>query len=100
MKTIKRVQEYVDVVDDIICNKCGESCRTDGGDDQVSHKEFDGLIEVTAHGGYWSKVIGDMNRYQFSLCETCLVEFTKTFKISAFIDGWGYCDNDLPDGEA
>jgi hypothetical protein len=80
MKTIKRIQQYVDVVDDIICNKCAESCRTGDNDDG----SFDGLIEVEACGSYWSKTIGDMNRYKFSLCEKCLVEFAKTFKIDSF----------------
>jgi hypothetical protein len=84
MITIKRVQRYVDETKDIICNKCGNSCRTDGGDDKTAYPAFDGLIEVKATGGYWSKIIGDMNCYKFSLCESCLVEYAKTFKIDAF----------------
>lgn len=90
MKITKEYQRFVTEVQDVICNKCGESCRTDGGGDDTGHKEFDGLIEACAHGGYWSKVIGDMNCYRFSLCETCLVEFAKTFKINAFEDGFNY----------
>lgn len=98
MRITKDIQETVTVVQDIICNKCGESCRTDGDDPSTYHKSFDGLIEVCAHGGYWSKVIGDMNKYQFSLCESCLVEFAKTFKIDAFVDGFNYDTDQMDDG--
>lgn len=98
MKITQDIQATVTVTKDIICNKCGKSCRTDGGGDDAGHKEFDGLIEVCAHGGYWSKVIGDMNRYRFSLCETCLVEFAKTFKINAFEDGFNYDTDQMDDG--
>lgn len=85
MKITKDIQQTVTVISDILCNKCGESCCTDSGSVTFG-PQFDGLIEVEARGGYWSRVIGDMNCYKFSLCETCLVEFTKTFKIDAFYD--------------
>lgn len=81
MKITEVVQTTETVTKDILCNKCGESCRTNEGD---GHKEFDGLIEVKVMGGYWSKVIGDQNYFEFSLCESCLVVLANTFKINAF----------------
>lgn len=85
MKTTKTITKEVEVVDKIICNKCGENLIVyEIGD----HIECEGLVEVEARGGYWSHYIGDNNTYRFSLCERCVVELNKTFKIDAFISGW------------
>lgn len=64
-----------EVVDDIICNRCGESCRCDAA------LNYEGLIEATICGGYGSK-IGDFRQLTFSVCESCLIELFETFKIS------------------
>jgi hypothetical protein len=82
MKTTKIITQRVEVIEDIRCNKCGESCG-------IGYGIFEGLIEIEVSGGYGSNYIGDGNKYVFSLCEKCLVEFAKTFKIDAFVDGWG-----------
>jgi len=70
------ITETITVIKDIICNKCGESCKTD-----IEFGEYDGLIEVCVRGGYFSKFIGDMNSFTFSLCEKCVMEMIKTFKV-------------------
>lgn len=96
MKVTKEVQQTVTVVKDIICNKCGESCRTDGGGDDTSHPEFDGLIEAQVHGGYFSEKIGDCSRHIFSLCETCFMDLQSTFKIPSYQGDWlGDCSLDM-----
>ena len=69
----------VEVIDDILCNKCGESCRTDDFD----FGNMEGLVEVAITGGYNSQYIGDMTQYTFSVCEKCLMDFVGTFKIPA-----------------
>ncbi len=64
-------QTEVEVIDDILCNKCGGSCRYYGNDH--------GLVEQVIEGGYGSK-LGDMVTYRFSLCEGCLATLFATFK--------------------
>lgn len=67
---VKEVEEVV--VDDIICNKCGKSCR--------ENSNYQGLIEKTITGCYGS-VLGDQTSITFSLCEYCLMDLFKTFAI-------------------
>ena len=74
-KTIKTVQ--TEVIDDIICNKCG--CSLKEGDSFV--EDFYGLTNASVSGGYFSKKLDDGTTYNFSLCESCLVELFDTFKI-------------------
>ena len=54
-------------IEDILCNKCGESCF------DKHEMNFEGLIEAYLCGGFGSK-IGDGVAVEFSLCETCLLE--------------------------
>lgn len=54
----------VKVIDDILCNECGNSLR--GRADN-----FHGLIEAEVLGGYGSD-LGDQESYKFSICEECL----------------------------
>lgn len=69
----------IEVTEDIICNKCGSSLKDD------CDMNYEGLIEVSFMGGYASK-IGDSLECRFSLCESCLIELFKTFKIEPFTD--------------
>jgi hypothetical protein len=73
METFKEITTTVEVIDDIFCNKCGNSCK--------SGSNFNGLIEVTAEGNYDSTHLEDLKTYTFSLCEKCLVELFATFQI-------------------
>ena len=73
-KKVKVFQEAEETVD-ILCNKCGETCFPEHSPDPY------GLIEKEVWGGYYSTHIGDMSAVRFSLCEKCVVELTKTFKI-------------------
>lgn len=67
----------VQVIEDILCNKCGESCKSDvfgtGG--------FYGLQEATVSADYFSPALEDCTHYVFSLCEHCLVKLFKDFTI-------------------
>jgi hypothetical protein len=75
MQKFKSEKILVSIVEDTICNKCGESC----GEADYPH----GLIEAEVHGGYSSPVLCDGHGYKFSLCESCLAQLFKGFKISA-----------------
>lgn len=65
----------VNEVEDIICNKCGNSC--------FGEMNYNGLIEAEVSGGYDSTHLLDGESYQFSICESCLDEIFNSFKIKA-----------------
>ena len=77
-------KRYVEeeIVDDILCNNCGGSCR----DNCEMNENFEGLIEVKVCGGYASK-LGDGSTYTFSICEDCLKTMFKNFAIKPKIYG-------------
>lgn len=83
MKIIEKVTKTVEVevVKDILCNKCGKTTN------------YDGLIEVVSKHGYESNY--EFDAWCFSLCEDCLIEFMKTFKLRPkLISGWPEGSND------
>ncbi len=72
-----------DPADLTTCNKCGKSCMK-GNKDLGGDIEYPvGLIDVVYAGGYFSTSIIDNDVYHFSVCEECLADFMKSFKISA-----------------
>lgn len=73
MKTTKTEMVEQEITEDVICNKCGNSCKKDHG--------FYGLIEHTVSGGYESEPLSDGTNYTFSLCEKCLDGLFDTFKV-------------------
>lgn len=74
LKTIIRTIENK-VVDEVFCNKCEK---------EIELKKFEEYYTGYHCGGFYSK-LGDMSEYQFDLCETCLNELFKTFKIDPFV---------------
>lgn len=83
MKKIKIITQKVEIVDDVICNKCGESCMSVDDDFKTPY----GLNEVVVSGGYYSNYLEDLTTYTFSLCEKCLSELFKTFLIPVHKSG-------------
>ena len=79
MKIMKTITKEVEEVDDIFCNKCGESLW--------HHYNFCGLESTYIQGCYGSPILDDGSAYKFSLCEACLDELFKTFKIPVEIEG-------------
>lgn len=77
MKITKIVSKEVEEIENVFCNKCGESCKS-----KFDDQNFYGMIEQTVEGGYGSEVLEDLTTYTFSLCEKCLNELFKEFKIS------------------
>lgn len=70
----KQLKE-VEVVNDVLCNKCEKSLKVKQSED------YYGLREVTVHSGFFSAEFPDCTRYTFSLCEECLAELFATFKL-------------------
>lgn len=73
----KSVVTQAEVVDDILCNKCGVSLKR-GDDPKLG---FRGMVEVIVEGAVGSPKLVPGNEYAFSLCEHCLVELWETFKL-------------------
>lgn len=67
-----------DIIEDILCNKCGKSLKDEQG------MNYEGLVEANFIGGFYSK-FGDMSKYKFSLCEECLDELFKSFKHDPYV---------------
>jgi len=76
MKIVKTEKIEIEIVDDILCDKCGESCKL------RDSSEFGGLIEARVCGGYYSTHLEDGEDFNFSICEKCLFEMFKDFKIN------------------
>lgn len=100
MRITKQIQVIKEesLTTDILCNKCGLTCRTDNGPVDIPSgvkPQFDGLLEAKVQGGYFSKKIGDLSRHTFSLCETCFMDLQSTFKIPSYRgDYFGDCPMD------
>ena len=86
MRITKIAKVDREITTDIICNKCGESCKEELLDETMQMCSFYGLIEVTVTGGYCSTHLADGSSYTFSLCEKCLVELFESFKIKESYD--------------
>jgi protein-arginine kinase activator protein McsA len=80
-KTIK-VEEEKQVIEDVICNMCGETCVTYRGRTDGEVYEVDGLSAVVC-GGWGSKIIGDTVEYKWDLCEKCTMDIIEKLKIPA-----------------
>lgn len=72
MEITKKVEELVDKVVDVICDRCGKTCK-----DEINlNFEF---AEVKAMWGYGSNK--DLERHKIHLCEPCYDETLKTMGI-------------------
>lgn len=78
-KRNKKLKE-VKYIEDVLCNKCGDSLKVLWDKNNKEEFEFYGLM-TTVSGGYNSTHLQDAVTYNFDLCEKCLVEYFKTFKI-------------------
>jgi len=72
MKTTKKIE--IEVIDTIICNKCGVG---------TSREDFTGLEEVKIKGHLSSNVLTDGVVYTFSICEYCISGIFAFFLYSA-----------------
>lgn len=86
LRTIADRTETVAYLRGVVCNRCAVI---------IYQEDIDGLGGVHACavdyiGGYGSPVVGDMTRVKFDLCEKCLMEIVKDFKIDPVDNSyWG-----------
>lgn len=71
MRITRAIEKTVVETTDILCNRCGESCKGD--------LNFNGLIEAQVVGAYDSTSLLDNVIYTFSMCEKCLSEMFRYF---------------------
>lgn len=76
----EKIEKEIEKIDDIICNKCGKSCRA-----YPESSMFSGLLEYRFNGCYGSEPLEDMTGYIFSICNPCLKEIFDTFKIPVVV---------------
>jgi hypoxanthine phosphoribosyltransferase len=74
--------------EDVICNKCGETCRYSSGMKGEPKVPY-GLIGGKVRGHYNSPVLWDLITYRFDICEKCLDEYFNSFKIP--VEKFEYC---------
>lgn len=86
MKKTELITKEIEFTVDLICNKCGKTLKqeltTDG-----DIFNYCGLEEVKMECGYGSENDGTV--FVFSLCEKCVMELMKSFKIPAHKEVWG-----------
>jgi hypothetical protein len=83
---IKRIEKReVEEVTSILCNKCGKEIQ-----------RYDNYCTVKYSGGYGSK-IGDGAYLEFDLCDDCLIDIKKDFKIPAEVDWSGFMGGGILD---
>jgi len=71
IKTKTKMVE-TEIVEDIICDFCGESCRKDTGDKKIAEFEYGTLH---ASWGYWSGQDGEETLLY--VCEKCFARIIK-----------------------
>lgn len=86
MKITKKVVKEVEIIQDILCNRCGDSLLIQISDcglfDDEPEYEIIGLADIIYTGSYWStNPIKDMMTYKFNICEKCLGILFQDFKI-------------------
>ncbi len=71
MYKTRRVRQ--EILQSIVCNKCGTIHISDLGDIEPN------TMRVVYHAGYGSSLDGEL--HEFDICETCYLEFSKSFKV-------------------
>ena len=98
MKEVEK-SENGDMIENRLCNKCGNTCRSDDAIEVGKRCDFDatqdfyGLINAKVRGGYFSPHLFDLVLYKFDICEKCLKEYFDSFVIPAdefHYDPWPY----------
>lgn len=86
---VGQVVRNVPFVQDVLCNKCGESCRPHADSRSYEH------AAVSVKWGYESTKDGSVQSWD--VCEKCHDEFVATFKLPPTLGSYmGPCENEAP----
>ena len=81
MRVTNMIQKTIEepVLAAIVCNKCGRRFEAPPGKciEYANDMEFH---HYSSTGGYCSK-IGDMVSFSFDLCDDCMLELLRSFKV-------------------
>lgn len=67
----------IGIIEDIVCNKCGNSCKV------VDCENYFSCAELVVHWGYGSGHDGEV--HEAHLCEQCWEQIIKDFKYSDLV---------------
>lgn len=82
MKTITKITTEIEIISEVLCNQCGESCHPqEAGKNKFGQPYFCGLIDTKVIGWDYSPALNDATEYNFSLCEVCLKKLFDGFKL-------------------
>ena len=73
--------QQVEVVDDIVCNRCGGSCMKKIDVDTRPPGDFYGVVMAYCPGYMSTDFSDDNSTHRADICEKCVFEFFSTFKI-------------------
>ena len=73
MRIIKEEHATTTVLDDVICNRCGKSCK-------INKDPNIYFAQCTTRGSCGSPRLVDGYKYTFEVCEDCFIEIAKTFQ--------------------
>jgi hypothetical protein len=79
---IRKEQETqnIEVIKDILCNKCGKSCKKHEG-----FEESFSFADLNVHWGYFSDDNRDGEVHEAHLCQSCWEGIVATFKHSDLV---------------
>ena len=78
MKTYRKEEQWVDLLESITCDKCGKVVE-----DVFEVQE---AVSLVIHCGYGSKTWGDLSKVECDLCEQCIYEMIAPY---ARVSGYG-----------
>lgn len=84
MDGLKTATRVIDVLDEVVCNKCGQNYVAM----ELEEWMLDFMKKFKIDFGYGSE--HDGATWRFDLCENCLIEFTNSFKIPPSVEKLPY----------
>jgi hypothetical protein len=98
MKTFVYKTERYQVIETVTCNKCGKKVR-DNFDSTVSNTVHYMTIKWNWGYGADNTLFGDMTALDMDICEPCMYEWVKTFKINPAFDMLNYREFNFNKGD-
>ena len=82
-KHTKEILKEVEIIDEIICNKCGQKIGRPMGNHQedIPDSMWNEYIVFNNEFGFFSNIFSDGERHEFHLCEQCYANIISDFKI-------------------
>jgi hypothetical protein len=80
MKKFTEIEQKVEELSQVVCNKCGETCFVKTNSEDFDPNDYKTeYLEVDISWGYFSKKDGESHEWE--ICEKCYDKFVKSFKV-------------------